>query len=1356
MEGTVNRQHRLLPRWGLAVLCLLLPGMVQATSPQELENELLRGAQMWGAKNRPDLALQLIHKLLATNPDSPEGLVFIAELALRDNKPAEAAKILDTLRARHPRHKATRDLEILVRVYGPDREKLARMRLLARTGGKADSTDLARVRNAETAKISNNRKAETAQLARELFPDGPPSIGGLGLEYYQIMSTSEAASQLARLFRETGDSRYRLAQLEMQLRQALNPTVGLREIEKLADQPDINQQSLQDLWRRTLGRLSNTSANTVWVKAFLKHYPGDPDMVERLAAMQLAVERADRMAHDPINMARNAAQAALDSGQLDLAQTQLEAMLAARPKDAESLGNLGLVRLRQGRHAEALDLFGRAYQQARQVKWKELQNTAQFWGLLRQADLAIERKDLDAAADFAVQATRLQPDNIEAILTLAGVKVIAGDTELAQILYQQALKHEPNNISALRGLASLYIKQDHKEQALALLAQASTNDPTLANTFSGTRAAILKTQAEALIEANRLSPAMQTLETAVLIAPQDAWIRYSLARLYQRLDLARESLNVMNEGVDRFPQDIEMRHARALIRSALDDDAGSIADINQIPWHLRTESIHALEQQAWVRLEVALAQQPAQRAQAEPHLLSAEKRAGNDPDLLLAVANAWFKLGQPSRGVAVFDRLAFRQPKLAPDAALQYAVLLNRAKNDAALANQLPRLLSLPGWTAQQEVRLLDLYTDHQERLIEQQRLSGNTAQATRMAQAPIPGTDAINLAERHKARARLLMAAGANAEAADVIEQALQFLPEDMDLHMDLGNTLARQGLLRDAIEQARWLDSHILEDDLNRRLALLRLWQRSQSMEAARKESRRLLQRFANNLDVLQHAARLERADGHYAQAVSLFRRARQLEQINTSAVPGTIETATLNVPFGKEDQLPEPSLHFAEHLSLLVADLSAAPEKFTDNNWPVEPAKDLALTLVWALPPEALRSELATAEDPISQIQLEIDSIEARRLTWIEVGQKRLQKSATDGISTLNGWERPIVAWLPWGYDGRYFFHADQVSLDAGQLPSSTADNEGFGQIAPSPLAAYPADALAQSARGVNLGVGYEGDKLSWDVGTIGVGFPVTNTVGGISQRSEAGPFSFTLDLSRRPLTGSLLSYAGARDPVTREAWGGVVATGVGGRIATDIGNYSLSASANYALLSGRNVEDNNRLQLRATMDRDLYVKPGRLLNLGLTLSAWHFAKDLSAFTWGHGGYYSPQRYISLALPLEWSGHEGPLTWQVRGAVSVSRSAGNDTNFFPTAAALQAAQANPASAIYPGSGSSGSSFSLRSALEYQITAQTALGAQLELDRSAYYSPNNLLLYVRYLYGPVLPAPTDRPHPVQTYSSF
>ncbi len=1287
----------------LAAACLPAGHGVLASAPPAIEAELLSGARMWASKNRPDMARQLVDKLLAMDPYSPQGLGALGDLALREKKTDEANRILETLRTRHPGHKVTKELETLARIYGPDREKLSQMRLMARAG----------------------RKTEAAEVARELFPDGPPELGGLALEYLQIVGSGskgggESVRQLGKLYQETGESRYRLAQLEMRMYGGENPTAVVQEIEALAKQPDVNAQQLQDLWRRAVDRLPNTAANLPRVRTFLQRYPGDQAMVDRLAAMQQAAERAQRAARDPANIARNAARVALDQGHTELAEDQLQTVLALRPTDGESLGNLGLIRLRQGQHAQAQELFGQAFGLTRQGKWKELQATARFWGFLRQADAALERNELAMAADLAGRALAMQPQSAEALTTLASIRDLQGDRTQAETLYQDALKAEASNSSAYKGLAGLYARTGRSGEALVLLAKASASDPAMGEKLVGMQADILAAQADEHLQAQRLSAAMRTLESAIVLTPDDAWLRHRLARLYLRLNLPREALSVMDDGIARVtPASVAtsdrsaMHYARALIRSAVDNDQGALFDLAQIPATEQTDSMRALAQRSTVKSLVAQGSASRTPGEAQALLDKAEQAAGNDAELLYAVANTWFRRLQPARGVAVFDRLAARSPGLPLDAQLEHAQLLNRAQDDVGLAARLPSLLQSPGWSEEQEARLVALYSAHRERLIEQQRLAGNLSEAVRLARQPLqlPATP-TTAQQRAQTQARLLMAAGEYADAAQLLAPLAKVSPENIEIRMGLADALSRLGDTRGAAEQALWLQDRLPATDAGQQLALLRVWQRIGRMDEARTLSARLMQTFPQDSDVLLHAARLERANRNYAQAIVFFRSALMLETRGAASAPA------------------EPA--------------------------PAEPAD--------AEPPLVLQQSYALSQPVdtavVAKIQGEIDAIEARRQVWIEAAHTGLRKNSTDGISSLRGWERPMVAWMPRGYDGHYFLHVDRVKLDAGELPADGSDFTDFGQIAALPPNS-PLTYRRQRGTGTNLGFGFVGDDFQWDIGTTGLGFPVTNLVGGIARTGDLGRYGYKLEGFRRPITGSLLSYAGARDPITGQVWGGVVATGVSGRLSTDFGPYSSSVSLSLAALTGKKVESNTRAQLRVAVDRDVWKNSHSVVNMGVTFSAWHYGKDLSEYSFGHGGYYSPRSYASVALPIEWSGRKGAFTWLARGAISVSRSSSGDTDYFPQNALLQSlarARLAESGSVPVYTGSSGSSFgrSFRGALEYQVTRNFSLGAQLELDRSAYYAPTNLMVYGRYRFDPVLSPLENRPRPVQPYSSF
>lgn len=377
-------------------------------------------------------------------------------------------------------------------------------------------------------------------------------------------------------------------------------------------------------------------------------------------------------------------------------------------------------------------------------------------------------------------------------------------------------------------------------------------------------------------------------------------------------------------------------------------------------------------------------------------------------------------------------------------------------------------------------------------------------------------------------------------------------------------------------------------------------------------------------------------------------------------------------------------------------------------------------------------------------LAKIDRDIEGIEARRQAWVEVGQIGLEKNSSEGLGSLRGWERPLVAWLPWGYNGTLFAHVDTVHLDAGSYPGG----EPFAQ----PGTEQITSGVPQRADGTNVGVGYVGEDWRWDLGEIGLGFAARNWVGGLRHGGELGSLAYSLELARRPLTGTLLSYAGTQDPRSGAVWGGVVATSAGGRLASDFGPISASFSASVATLTGQNVADNSRLQWRMAADRDVYRSEHQVVNLGLALSGLYHEKDLSGYTWGHGGYYSPVRNLSLALPVEWSGRDGRFTWLLRASVSVSDSFSSATDYYPGNAAMQQRD----NRVYGSGGSTGTGWSVSGAAEYQASPNLAIGTRLEHEESDYYTPYSLLFYARYMFDPVHQSLAQRPRPVQAYSQF
>jgi tetratricopeptide (TPR) repeat protein len=383
-------------------------------------------------------------------------------------------------------------------------------------------------------------------------------------------------------------------------------------------------------------------------------------------------------------------------------------------------------------------------------------------------------------------------------------------------------------------------------------------------------------------------------------------------------------------------------------------------------------------------------------------------------------------------------------------------------------------------------------------------------------------------------------------------------------------------------------------------------------------------------------------------------------------------------------------------------------------------------------------------------------EIADLQRRRAGgYVTAGVDYLSKTdGASGISNLKVMEIPIEMRIPVGYGGgQAFVQVDPVSADAGTLQLTDLYNlRQYGKVlalAPSGVASAP----AQTAHGTTLAAGYEGNGMRADIGTTPLGFPVSDVVGGIKWSDYTETTGFSFDLSRRPLTSSLLAYAGAHDPVSNEVWGGVRNTGISLHVSRDKGRLSGFADLGYYRLTGKNVLGNTESALRAGFDWSFIREEDMRLTAGLAFTGWHYRENLRYYTFGHGGYYSPQKYYSLAVPFRWTGRREHWSYLLQGSVSASASFEKDMPYYPISGALETLAGNP---VFTGGKGHGTGWSLGGALERKFTPQLFGGVRLQIDRSDYYTPNFAILYLRFLFDAHTGTVPYPPEPVKAYSRF
>lgn len=1238
---------------------------------------LLASATLWHSRHRNDLARDALRKALLVQPDQPDALALLGQIEIEENHPDEAAKLLQRLRLRAPNAPATKTLETTIRVNTTDKQRLARARLLARSG-QAD--------------------AAFAEY-RALFPDGPPA-GDLGVEYYRAQANTtngwpSAEKGLAGLAKTApNDTRAAQSQAELMIDRPASRLAGTRMVAELAARPDADMNALLPLWQKGLLKADGSAAWLPLYQRYLALVPGDADVRAGYDKLNAQAAARQRMLNDPAYKAQQAGIKALDQGRLDAAQKSLEAARASRPNDGELLGSLGQVRMRQGDHAQAQALFEQAIRKDpdNAGKWRSLLKTSQFWGAMSDARDARDAGRLGEADRLARAALATDPNNADGLALLGSIAVDDKRDDDAERLFNQALKAEPDNDSALRGLVSLYARQHRRAELATLLGDLRRRFPNDRARFDKAESAALADDAETMISRGHNGPALAALERAVTLDPGNAWTRYSLASLYRKLRLPQIGREVMDEGLKQplSADDMaQMRYAQAVYLNVIDDEAGARATLAQIPAAERTPSMQRLDTTLAIRDAARQARErraAGDAAGADALYAQALTMAGDDPELIGEVARARVAAGQPEEGLALMRGwLARHADKPQPDAQLRYAELLNTVERDDELGTFLAGM-DQKTLSKEQRQDWQDLQDRRTLRIADRARALGDydLAHATLKPMLERSPQDKRALS----AESDILFDERRFDAARKIAEQQLRDDPSNQDARLTLVRVLYEQ---QEDAAASRELDRALAEapaDDVWTQLSVVRRLTAMQRYDEATALTDRLRTQFPDNPAVMVQRGRIAQSRGQYREARRWYDEARQ-EEVVQGALPGY---------------------------------------------------------------------------DGMTSAESAIDSFEARRNTYVATAYEIDQKKGDGGISMFNARALPVYGQYAVGYDGHIFAQTDYVSVDSGDLPLNGTSEFGTLPLLNSTAwqASHPGvptsyGSQRRKAYGQALMVGYTNDWIRADIGHTPIGFPVSYVTGGVRFYGKFDRYDYWVDASRRAMSGSMVSYAGQYLPLPEvfgdAKWGGVRRDAVTFHASRDFPKWGVFGEASVARLTGENVLNNSEVSARAGVDLPLIYKRDMRLNTGLTLFFDSFAQNERFYTYGHGGYYSPQTYVSLTLPLEWYGRMQRWSYYLRGSVSFSQSQEKAMPYFPTDASLQAASGN---LTYGSGGGFGVGFSITGRAEYWVNRHLVLGGQVQFERSDYYAPNRFLVYMRYHFdgrrGEV-PMPPSPVRPIWSY---
>lgn len=1322
------------------------PTTAADSSSSSIYGLLFEQATMWRERNRPDLAAQSLRKILESQPDNTEALFQLGSIELQNQRFDQVRATIARLRQIDPNDARAAELERAMALGQTDEVALAEARRLAAAG-------------------AYDRAIAMYQRA---FRGGPPPFD-LAVEYYETLAGTGAGWDEARIRlkalaeRSYATSRTKFAYARILTYNEHTRREGIVLLAELASDPAVAQASFEAM-RQGMLWLTVGPQDKPFFESYLQRFPGDTVVRDKLIDAQRPVRQ------DPLGAALAEAYRLSDQGLNDQAVSRFEGVLQADPNNADAVAGIGIVRLRQERFADARDQLDKAIKMApsRAADWAPALEAASFWLSYREAVALRDRGDLTQAEKIVrplADHTGTPKERGTAQALMGDLLRRQGKQREAEGYYRDALSRDPGNKEAQAGLYQVLTAQGRDTRSEPLLANLDPSVRTRVQSDGAQQAAQrLRTQAAGL-ERSQPERAEQLYREAIRMDPSSPWTRYDLAKFLARQGKVAEAQPLIDELVaSGRPENI---YAAAVYYSEQSRTGEAVALLDRIPVNQRSARMNTLRNDLRNAgdTDQLIAAAKAGDAGARATLAARANAPNATPSQQANAALALAKVGDRAQAMAVVRRLAARKD-LSADTLRTMFYAASEAGQDAEASTLLARISKNTGG---RDVASLQesLAIQQSDRLRTQKNLTAAYDVLLPYVSGPSPSVGArLALARVYKdsnfseqaiqVLDGIMVSAPADAdtlqqavniaidlrryERADVwLAEALRLQPQNPRLYMVQARLLRAQG---DTTGAKRALET---AQQLNRGLGQTELVPAPapSSVGVAPVQRAAVVSPGSTGAEAAERSSLRPPSGSADAEFMAEFERrvaAKKASVTSKDGAPGPADVMSLD----------RPSLATPAVLTAQAGPVRAAPPVQVAQN-PLVPLRrpggeSSASTSVTAMTPPPLPgtpgapSGSMSDTDPLSrEIERELTSLKKSTAIIVDGGIGFRGRSGESGLGRINEITVPIKARIPIG-NAALVPTIMPVTINAGTIGGDPSTLSRYGANALAGLAGTLQPNNAQST-GIAFGMALEWGRLTLDVGSTPLGFPLTTIVGGLVWNQPLGDkMNIKLEASRRSVTDSVLSYAGVTDPITGLTWGGVTRNGGEAIISYDDQTLGIYGKFAYGYYMGTNVASNQSYEFTA----GAYFRPikdeNQELKVGISATYLSFNQNLSYFTYGQGGYFSPQSFYSLTFPIDWTETSGKFTYSAGATLGVQSIQQSSSLFFPTnyyfqnAANILAASGAAAFApVFPAQSNTGIAFGLRLGFEYAATERTSIGAKANFDNAYQYDQGTILLFLK-----------------------